>query len=786
MKRNIFQLVWLVSLAALIPFAGPLAAQEATGPESATPEAVQPPSPWQVDTFTFDDNGILGGFQFVDVDGDEAKFEEYRTVPSGGFVDSLRFADTNADGSRLFDARAWNVGRIDARYTLKAGLGPVTAFGFYDQIPHLYSVHARPAFTSPSPGELRVPDPVRAAFEALDDTSNGQAGADNPLIPPLGFLYASTFPETTLDVQRNTGGGAANIAILPNWNLRGYYSDEKRDGTKVTSAGSYDRQSIGGSGAAHTGDYFRTPDLELPEPVNYSTQLYGVSMDYSGPSFVVEARADLSTFDNDVPYLMFDNPFRITNLASTAFRQRFAEGISPLPPDNQTEEFTFAGAVRLPLRTSLSGSFSWSNWEQNEAFAPYTLNSAISQAAGFDVTNPANLPVSSLDGKVSINSQNVVLSSRPVDMVTVTGRYRRYDYDDESPEILFPGYAAGSESSWRPNIEGHPIEDIRKDYTRTRWGVETILRPLPILDIDAAYASNDWDRTNRTVDENHEDIWTVGARVRMAQSLFARVGYAYTSRDASTYNPELEFALLRDFDVAVRTQDTYDAQFTWSPIPSLTLGGNVAYVDTDFPESPYGLQSSEYLTGGLDATFAPLPVFGIGAFWARESLDEFMKSIAKDDSIGGTNWLPSNAWNDNTANVINAWGFNLFGDFGNGFHYDVRYSATQGHANFDASNPNGLPTKLFTAIAYPWPEISDNLYTLRVKLSYAITKALTVGARYWYENFQLSDFMTDIMVPYMFERVPQDLVDVRRAYYLDATYGDYTANVGTVYLSYVF
>ncbi len=90
------------------------------------------------------------------------------------------------------------------------------------------------------------------------------------------------------------------------------------------------------------------------------------------------------------------------------------------------------------------------------------------------------------------------------------------------------------------------------------------------------------------------------------------------------------------------------------------------------------------------------------------------------------------------------------------FRYDLRYTATLGHANFDASNPNGA-TKLFTATAYPWPEISDNLYTLRARLTYEVTKALPVGVRYWYENFQLADFMTDIMVPYMFERVPQDL-----------------------------
>jgi hypothetical protein len=162
-----------------------------------------------------------------------------------------------------------------------------------------------------------------------------------------------------------------------------------------------------------------------------------------------------------------------------------------------------------------------------------------------------------------------------------------------------------------------------------------------------------------------------------------------------------------------------------------------------------------------------------------------MRNNAKDDQIGGTFFLPVNDWTDDLEERVDAFGLELFGSAGERWSYELRYSTTLGRSSFEARNPNG-PPKLTNAQAFAWPEIESDLSSVRLDLTYNLTKSLSVGARYSYEDFRLDDFTMDIVEPYMFDRTLGTRTDTRRAFYLDATYGDYSINVGTAYVRYVF
>jgi hypothetical protein len=88
--------------------------------------------------------------------------------------------------------------------------------------------------------------------------------------------------------------------------------------------------------------------------------------------------------------------------------------------------------------------------EQIEPFVPFTLNTAITASnlpAGIKPTSLAALPRQTLEGEIDTFTQDHVFASRPAKNFSFDIHYRSYDYDNKTPEILFPGYATFSAGS---------------------------------------------------------------------------------------------------------------------------------------------------------------------------------------------------------------------------------------------------------------------------------------------------------------------------------------------------
>ena len=114
----------------------------------------------------------------------------------------------------------------------------------------------------------------------------------------------------------------------------------------------------------------------------------------------------------------------------------------------------------------------------------------------------------------------------------------------------------------------------------------------------------------------------------------------------------------------------------------------------------------------------------------------------------------------------------------------------RGDINYEKFNGDWITTNLATpdinsAVAYPFPELSDSTLTSRVSVLWDVTSHVTVEARYWYEPYRLNDFTWDSMQPYMqgvFKETrssPTNIGDmnVGRFLFLDSRYSDYTAHV---------
>jgi hypothetical protein len=117
---------------------------------------------------------------------------------------------------------------------------------------------------------------------------------------------------------------------------------------------------------------------------------------------------------------------------------------------------------------------------------------------------------------------------------------------------------------------------------------------------------------------------------------------------------------------------------------------------------------------------------------------------------------------------------------------DLNYQKFTG----DWTTQNLASPDVNSAVAYPFPELSDSTLSLRASLVWALTPKISLEGRYWYEPYRLDDFTWDIMQPYMqgvFKETRSSAADigdmnVSRFLFLDSRYSDYTAHVVSAFV----
>jgi hypothetical protein len=185
---------------------------------------------------------------------------------------------------------------------------------------------------------------------------------------------------------------------------------------------------------------------------------------------------------------------------------------SDLVPNNESHTITFWAKVDVTTRTQVRGLFSLSQWTQNDAFLPWTLNTAIVPVywdAVTPVTNATDvnqLPARSPNAKVrNINQQYALVNRRKT--FQFQAQYRSQSVDTRTPTIVFPGYAAFGDSTWRAartDFFNLPIENLDWDFRRQnaeagfKWDV------LPSLTWKLDYEWEAWNRKQRDVNRNNE------------------------------------------------------------------------------------------------------------------------------------------------------------------------------------------------------------------------------------------------------------------------------------------
>ena len=682
-----------------------------------------------------------------------AKFEEYRDLPEGLFLERLRLRLLTPDESHAFELGGSKWGQTDQQFLLRADrLGLWGAEFEWDQIPHIYSTTARMLATETARGVFTLPA-ARPALTAYNTA------------PRLDEISA----------RWDTARLSFWLTPTPDLDLKAEYTRIKKDGDRPM-----------GVAFGSPGNNF----LEVLEPIDQTIHDFRLRGAFVRERYQLQFGYSFSVFENAARRLIADNPcFGLAACGSDAVGAP-ARGQVSLPPDNMAHTLNLAGGVSLPMRTRVNSNVSYSLRLQNEDFLPFTINPAL--------TSPA-LPQSSLHGNVQVFLFNANATSRPLRPLTLSLKYRLYDLTDLSDELILPGKVLNDRT-----VEEAPLRSARYSYTKQNAGIDgrwQLMRPVAFT-LGAGWER--WDRTHhREVQESDEVSGKAALDLTPLEWLTARLTYTPSVRRIDRYNtfahlahlvveedlasaaPQSQSTLLRKYDETDRDRQRVDLTLTLMPTDFFTATPTASYRRDDYINSPLGLQNEESWSAGVDLNWTPIERVALFGGYVHESIDQRIRSRDRERTFTTPSvvfdfvdfdWVSDNT---DTVDTFHAGTTATLIPRALDWSFGASYSYALGRV--DTRNPipptSGTAAQRANATAKPFPAFEDALLRLDTALKYHFSKVWTASLGYVFESFEKHDWRTDQLNPF---------IPGVTSIWLGNDQGNYTAHIVGVTVGYRF
>lgn len=721
----------------------------------------------------------------------DSKFNEYRDMRNGFVITRMDLHYDNILGSK-------NDLTVQSQRTLYRDQSYLATFGQYskfkiqfryDEIPHIYSSTARTLYAQTTPGVWSFPAAIRAQLQASPAANLPSLMAGTGANAGTGVV--TDFNLITPSILRRAGTALFSYNVTSKLNLNASFVRESERGTRPI--GTIMNSSPSASATSGFGE-------ELPEPINYFNNTLRMGADYGSRAWAVQAAFLGSFFQNDIKSMTWDNPFRLTTeQIATPLSGRMA-----LYPDNQAYYASFAGATDLTKYLRFSASITPGWLRQNEAFLPYTTNTAINTCGtGAQACDSASvLPEPSAAASKQTLAMNYNLVTTIWKDIQFKASYRQYDYNNNTPVLTFTpveGDAAAPGSA-----ENTPFGFSRKDVEASgEWffGKKSSLK--------AGYQGEWMDRSHRDVARSMENSVFASVDWVPIKDLLFRVSYDFSDRNPNAYQDDnatdpvtgsdvtcsdtttvtftADQRCSRRFDEAARLQHRGDALLQYSPTDRLSLsafggttqnnynraGGTNSSTPLNFLAGSAATVSPYYLYGvlkdlssnyGFDADYdltAQVTVFGE---FSREHYHKRMITRYRTPTSGAQTILTctgcdsaNNDWESVAQDPVNIYTAGVDTYIGKKIYFTAYYSLSAGKGDV-FSRPLGDPTITTGANAFlltgtnaavNYPETVNRSQEVAVIFKYKITENLIPRIEYHYQQWDYKDYQTSPMTQYM-------------------------------------
>ena len=666
---------------------------------------------------------------------ESGKFEEYRDLEQGVFLESLGLRLRTADEKVFFELGGRQWGYKDQEYSFNVGRLGLWEGGFeWNQIPHTFSTSARFLGQEGPDGVFTLPTPR----------------------PSLNRHNAAPEPDD-VSLLRKDAHFSFKLTPTPWIDITAEYTRIRKDGERPFG------MAMGSPGNNH---------YEILEPIEQTTHDFRIKAVVAREWWQLQISYGFSAFRNGLDAVVADNPCFGLPGTPTGLAPAFqcgsdangapARGRTALTPDNTAHTMSIAGGVNLPWwYTRLTGNFTYSLRFQDQDFLPQTINAALNSPL-------LTLPQKSLDGTVGITTVNFNATSRPLPPLTLSLRYRLFDFNDMTDELIFPANVVNDRS-----VTVEAQRAARFEQTRHNLDVDARWRFGAIA---AAGLGGGWEglrrSQNREIEKSDEIFLKATIDTTPWEWLLARLTYRPSFRRIGDYNPAAQLIrttvedvtadaiaafqspLLRKLDESDRDRQRVDLMVQLMPMDTLTASLTGSFRNDNYYNSVLGLQDATSWTAGFDVTWSPTDRISFTGGYNHEW--NLQRQTSRSRPVSGTTTFDfaDFNWTTTTTDRIEAFYLGMRGALIPQV-LDLLFGARYEFARSEVANRNpvtpksGTAAQNLTATAVHWPDTDDSMFRFDIAARYHFWKNWTATVGYALEIFQKTNWQTDQLNPFI-------------------------------------
>jgi hypothetical protein len=440
--------------------------------------------------------------------------------------------------------------------------------------------------------------------------------------------------------------------------------------------------------------------------------------------------------------MIFDNPFRATDIASTPSRGRLA-----LPPSSSFIAVNGLASVKLPYRSRATAYASLGTLKDaGDPLVPPTINSAIS---------PSPLERSTVEGEARTSALNLNFVSRPVRYVDVNVRYRSYEYDNRTPE-----YALTQRISYdnAPAVVSPAVHTEPYSVLRHLFDADFRIIPRGYTSAGMGFTRLAEDRTHRIFESTTDNTVRLTFDSIGHRWFSLRTKYEHAQRRGEGIEQgELMLAGIgeqpgmRHFDVAERDRDRVTIVGSVTPLGNLSGSLSFAAGKDDYFESEFGLRDNTHNVFSTGIDYLPRDRVSLAFSYSFERYRALSRSRQANPGAQFTD--PSRNWaadgTDRVHSIVLGAAIDRIAE-----KVDLRFSYDFNRARAIYEYITGpvpdrtLPEEVVVPTTLPTPtELPPTLSELQrgtADAVYSLTTRLSFGLSYWYEQFRVRDFTLDV------------------------------------------
>lgn len=678
----------------------------------------------------------------------DGKFEEYRDINQGLYLEGLRLRFFRPDESYSFEisGKDWGLHTQEFRL-LGERLGQWQAGFDWDQMRHVYSTTSQSLYKEFGGNVFKMPATRPSPFT----WNSAPPWGCTPSSVPLG----SNDCDGQIAQQWYTGRVFFKLSPTPNVDLIAEYTRIHKDGQRPFG------MAFGSPGGSFA---------ELVQPIDQTIHEFKMRGTWVSQMAQLQWGYTASVFVNGFNWVRADNPCNPGAPAPCPAVGNTAQfGTTSLPPNNQAHTFNIAGGLNLPLRTRVNSSFTYQIRLQNQDFEQQTYSNGLVAA------NPSlRLPQSSLNGNVQTILYNLDITSRPLPLpVTFSLKYRLYNLMDFSDTPTFSAFIINDQNA----ISQGPERAGRYDFLRQNADLGARYQIAPSTALTLGVGWENYNR-NRNWEVTQSDEANAKAAVDYTPNdwLLVRASYTPSFRRGNAYNtnaflknnadepPGFQGAQnfeLRKFSEGDRNRQKVDLLVMITPNDRLSITPSAGYKYDDYiasgmhqngltpNEVTMGLQQVVGWSAGMDVNWMPSDRLTFSVGYVHESNFQKQRSSVRNPSNPALDWISNSTDTNDTfhasmkANILpQKLDFLFNGSYSFALSRVQQYSPNAtGSTVYNANMPN--------SIAFRWPAFDDAYARLEAAMQYHFTKSLSAKLYYVYESFTKHDWQTDTSQPFL-------------------------------------